>query len=175
MSEDPDMSRKVCNNCGGRGHIARDCASPEQYNCCGSTEHKKADCDKLDKTCDVCWKRGHLRAKCQLVTKGKGSGGGSKGKGKSSWDGGYSGGKQCYCCGSTQHEKWECPSKDKACDHCGRMGHLKAMCDQGDGGSKGGKSKGKGKGKSKSGGGICFSHRDEGNCQYGDECRFSHD
>jgi hypothetical protein len=34
----------------------------------------------------------------------------------------------CYACGSPTHAKRNCPHLMKACDNCGRVGHLKATC-----------------------------------------------
>lgn len=158
-----DVARKICDNCGGRGHIAKYCPSPQTCNCCGSTEHKKADCPNTAKACDVCGKIGHLRVKCQALSKGKGKGYSSwgyestnqyaGGKGVANAGGGYEAGagyqggasyapaggskrvpvpascSRCFCCGSSTHEKRDCPAKLKACDVCGRIGHLRAMCD----------------------------------------------
>ena len=45
---------------------------------------------------------------------------------------------RCNCCGSLEHLWSECPSRDKTCDLCGRVGHLRIKCTYVDGG-KGGK------------------------------------
>ena len=37
--------------------------------------------------------------------------------------------KECYCCGSWQHEKIFCPFAHRRCELCGRKGHLKQKCD----------------------------------------------
>eukprot|EP00392_Amoebophrya_sp_AT5.2_P011929 g12019.t1 len=79
----------TCLNCGGRGHMAVECPSAKQCDCCASTEHLKADCPNVDKVCDLCGKRGHLKIKCrQFLESGGKKGGVTKGNGKkgsSSW------------------------------------------------------------------------------------------
>jgi cold shock CspA family protein len=77
---------------------------------------------------------------------GKGFGGGGKG-------GGGKGGGGCFTCGEFGHRANECP--------------------QGGGGGKGGGKYGGG-GKGKGGSQPCRQWA-EGNCSYGDGCRFSHD
>eukprot|EP00403_Amphidinium_massartii_P026828 CAMPEP_0178403312 /NCGR_PEP_ID=MMETSP0689_2-20121128/17302_1 /TAXON_ID=160604 /ORGANISM="Amphidinium massartii, Strain CS-259" /LENGTH=130 /DNA_ID=CAMNT_0020024259 /DNA_START=124 /DNA_END=516 /DNA_ORIENTATION=- len=101
---------------------------------------------------------------------GKGKMGGGKGKSKG-----------CFNCGG-DHLARDCPEggggykggksggkgggKSKGCFNCGGD-HLARDCPEGN-------SKGGGKGKGGGGKGICYDFRDNGNCRFGDECRFSH-
>ena len=71
----------VCSNCGGRGHLQKNCISEKECNCCGSHDHEKIHCPNKTKTCDLCFKVGHLKIKCDLM-KGGGKGFGGKGRGK---------------------------------------------------------------------------------------------
>mmetsp|Transcript_72102 Transcript_72102/g.143024 ORF Transcript_72102/g.143024 Transcript_72102/m.143024 type:complete len:189 (+) Transcript_72102:75-641(+) len=105
--------------------------------------------------------------------------GGGKGSGKGGGKGGGNGG-ECFNCGEYGHLSRECPGPRKgggggkgggACFICQEMGHLARDCPNGD--SKGGK---RGKG-SKGGGksdGVCYRYQ-EGNCSFGDNCRFRHE
>eukprot|EP00927_Polykrikos_kofoidii_P023137 TRINITY_DN213_c4_g1_i1.p1 TRINITY_DN213_c4_g1~~TRINITY_DN213_c4_g1_i1.p1 ORF type:complete len:177 (+),score=24.98 TRINITY_DN213_c4_g1_i1:72-602(+) len=89
---------KVCSNCGGRGHISRNCPSQKECDCCGSIKHQKVECPHKSKVCNVCGKPGHMALKCakkeeffdrMLGNSGGGFGGKGKGKGKSDgqcWD-----------------------------------------------------------------------------------------
>jgi len=175
---DVPLEHKTCNNCGGRGHLGNQCPSAKQCNCCGGIDHMKEDCPKKDKVCDLCGKTGHLKSKCNSVGAGGGFGGGKgsmkggfKGGSKGGFGGGFEqsfggggkGGAGCFGCGSTSHRKADCPAQNKQCDICGKIGHLKSMCNDG-----GGKSMGKGKpafgGGAGLGGAGCFgcgstSHR----------------
>jgi cellular nucleic acid-binding protein len=54
----------VCLNCGGADHQWRECPTPLQCNCCGSTEHLKALCPEIGNECQLCGRVGHTEAKC---------------------------------------------------------------------------------------------------------------
>ena len=56
---------KACDNCQQVGHLAAQCPNPAQCHCCGSTQHAKRDCTKLNSQCDLCGKIGHLKVKCR--------------------------------------------------------------------------------------------------------------
>ena len=56
-----------CNNCGVIGHLAGQCPEPAQCHCCGSTQHAVAECPHREKTCEICGKKGHLKAKCRAA------------------------------------------------------------------------------------------------------------
>eukprot|EP00929_Paragymnodinium_shiwhaense_P023977 TRINITY_DN14887_c0_g1_i1.p1 TRINITY_DN14887_c0_g1~~TRINITY_DN14887_c0_g1_i1.p1 ORF type:complete len:231 (-),score=49.21 TRINITY_DN14887_c0_g1_i1:224-832(-) len=149
---------KTCDNCGGRGHIAKDCPSPQVCNACGSPDHKKAECPNKEKRCDLCGKFGHLKIKCHSA---------GKGFAKGALTAAYT---------------------NKACDLCGQIGHLKATCPQSGGGAVFGKGKGKSKGADKTCdlcgqfGHIkancpsdeCWDFAKTGSCPRGDKCGFSH-
>merc|ERR1711924_328272 len=116
------IMHKFCDNCGGRGHIAATCSTPPNCNCCGSYGHIKAECTKTDRVCDLCGKIGHLSMKCRMQ------------HANSSMSDMYMRGKRlgkkaCFCCGSLEHAKVDCPSKDKECRRCGMIGHLAVTCE----------------------------------------------
>jgi len=87
---------------------------------CGG-DHQKAQCPNLGKTCDICGKTGHLKAMCEQSKGGKGAmapEAAQAGKG----------GAQCYCCGSFDHQKFNCPFKSSTCGICGKYGHTAETC-----------------------------------------------
>ena len=53
-----EVSRKICDNCCGRGHIAKDCPSPPTCKCCGSTEHKKLTAPRSQRPATIVAKEG---------------------------------------------------------------------------------------------------------------------
>jgi len=177
---------KTCDNCGGRGHIAKECPSPQQCNACGSLDHMKDECPNKDKKCNVCGKFGHLQMKCYQA--GKAGKGGSKG-GFKDLAAMMFGGKTCDVCGQAGHLKRECPAAGKTCDICGMVGHLKATCKS----AGGGKGKGKGKKTDKAcnlcgevghlqancpdadqGSQECWDLEKTGKCPRGDKCGWAH-
>jgi len=102
----------------------------DQCLCCGKTGHRKADCPMKDKSCDICGKTGHLRTTCGHAASG---GGGMSGYVQQSGPAqGFQavGADNCLCCGKTGHRKADCPMKDKQCDICGGIGHLRSTCRQ---------------------------------------------
>ena len=58
--------------------------------------------------CDNCFQPGHLASRCPMEP-------------------------TCHACGSTAHGKRDCPNKNKSCDLCGKVGHLKFKCRSGGG------------------------------------------
>ncbi|KAK9113257.1 hypothetical protein Scep_020776 [Stephania cephalantha] len=101
-----------CFNCGGSGHLARDCMSVSGGggggSCykCGEQGHFARDCYKGESGggggggggCYTCGEQGHLARDCA-----KGGGGGNGGRF------GRSGGGSCYNCGAQGHFARECP------------------------------------------------------------------
>ncbi|KAK9108692.1 hypothetical protein Sjap_016768 [Stephania japonica] len=91
-----------CFNCGGSGHLARDCKTVSGGSCynCGEQGHFARDCYKGESGgCYTCGEQGHLARDCP---KGGGNGGGRFGR-----SGGGGGG--CYNCGGQGHFARECP------------------------------------------------------------------
>ncbi|CAE8661388.1 unnamed protein product [Polarella glacialis] len=168
------FSGKGCFTCGG-DHFARDC--PEGGGGGGKSKGKGKKGGKSS-GCFTCG-GDHLARDCPEGGGGGYGGGESYGKGKG-------GGKSvdCFNCGG-DHFARDCPEGGKSkgkgkgkkgggksvdCFNCGGD-HFARDCPDGSG-----KGKGTGKGKGGGGGGgICFDFRDNGECKFGDECRFSHE
>lgn len=115
----PIKDTAECSTCGKKGHLDVTCGRDFLEECfaCGGN-HKKVDCPNLDKTCDLCGRVGHLKWKCE--SKGKGFGKGAFAKGGAT--------QGCFACGG-DHQKAQCPNLGKTCDNCGKVGHLKFMCE----------------------------------------------
>merc|ERR1719329_1552623 len=99
----------------------------------------KVDCPHVGKTCDLCGKAGHLRAKCQSAGKGFASFGKGFGKGKGGKGFGKGKGKESTIC--WDYEKGTCargdsccwshggePTKGLSCFGCGSSSHKKFDC-----------------------------------------------
>ncbi|KAJ3576587.1 hypothetical protein NP233_g324 [Leucocoprinus birnbaumii] len=105
-------------NCGGEGHVSRDC-----------TQEAKA------KSCYKCGQEGHISRDCTQSDNSKDT------------SGGFSGSQECYRCGQTGHIARACPNSasssgggynafsggnnQKTCYSCGGVGHLSRDCSQG--------------------------------------------
>ena len=102
-------------------------------------------------------------------------GSGGSGKGGGGYGGGFGGGGKGFGGGGKGKG-----GGGGACFTCGEMGHRASDCSSGGGGSygkgggKGGKSYGKGGGGGGGGSQPCRQWQ-QGNCSFGDGCRFSHD
>ncbi|XP_076934439.1 uncharacterized protein LOC143600709 [Bidens hawaiensis] len=102
---------RECYNCGGVGHISRDCSSSAGaggggcYNC-GGFGHLARDCNQGrgggGGGCFNCREVGHLAREC---TVGGDGGGGGRGYSRS-----VGGGGKCYNCGEPGHFARECPT-----------------------------------------------------------------
>lgn len=133
---------KNCDNCGGRGHISKECPSPKQCGSCGGVDHIAKECPLKHKRCDICGLRGHIKLKCHAF-KGskKGSGKGAGGKGSTDnncWDFAKSG--TCPCAdkcffwhgstppGAKGADAAPASAVGKTCHACGATGHMKSEC-----------------------------------------------
>lgn len=123
----------ICDNCMGRGHIFHNCGEALSCFACGETTHEKAACPVLvsGMLCTYCGKAGHSEARCKTHAMAQWRNDIAQNSAAATMTG--EGGeliaeKRCYCCGSTEHEKIDCPAKAESCDKCGMQGHLKATC-----------------------------------------------
>ena len=53
-----------CYNCGGTGHVVRDCPKPVACFRCCEVGHTTANCPKTERVCRLCRKPGHLAKSC---------------------------------------------------------------------------------------------------------------
>eukprot|EP00927_Polykrikos_kofoidii_P083521 TRINITY_DN8571_c1_g1_i3.p1 TRINITY_DN8571_c1_g1~~TRINITY_DN8571_c1_g1_i3.p1 ORF type:complete len:168 (+),score=46.54 TRINITY_DN8571_c1_g1_i3:99-602(+) len=118
---------------------------------------------------DQAWDDRKGKAIAQNVTGGSGgSGGGGFGGGFGGGGGGFGGGDfDSFGKGKGKGKKG-----GGACFTCGEFGHRASECPQGGGKSYGKGGGGKGYG---GGGGQACRQWQQGNCSFGDRCRFTHD
>ncbi|KAJ8700406.1 hypothetical protein PTI98_003431 [Pleurotus ostreatus] len=125
-------------NCGGEGHVSRDCTSdPKPKTCykCGSEGHLSRECPDASAgggntgfgggsggECYRCGKPGHIARACP-----ESAGGGSGAFGGSYGGGGYQ--KTCYTCGGVGHLSRDCVQGSK-CYNCSQTGHISRECPQ---------------------------------------------
>src|SRR5206468_3067862 len=92
----PKKGNPICYNCGGEGHVSRECTAAAK-----------------PKSCYRCGQEGHVSRECpnqESSQSGGGGWGGGRGGGGYSSGGGYSGGggQECYKCGQVGHIARNC-------------------------------------------------------------------
>lgn len=120
----PKKGTPTCYNCGGEGHVSRECSAPPK-----------------EKTCYKCQQPGHMARECPT-------------EGGAPSSGGYGGSQECYKCGQVGHIARNCSQqggsgfgggygggygnnsgygggRGQTCYTCGGFGHMSRDCTQG--------------------------------------------